>query len=73
MAPTTRTLHDWLSVHRTLLEAEEKLATMAGAFAAGMVTQAELNEQHRQVLALRELARTVFEAAVGRQNGAART
>jgi hypothetical protein len=64
MAPTTRTMQDWLKVHKALMEAELKLADLASRTSTGQVTEAELAGQHQQVLALRALAQSVFETAL---------
>jgi hypothetical protein len=57
-------MQDWLKVHKALMEAELKLAALAARVDSGGVTEAELEEQHRQVLALRALAQSVFETAL---------
>lgn len=57
-------MQDWLKVHRALMEAEAKLADMAVGYGSGSVTQAELDAQHKHVVALRALAKEVFEAAL---------
>lgn len=65
MVANSTTLQDWLRAHRALMEAEERFAALATGFAAGSVTQQQLDEGHQEVLALRMLCEAVFQKAVG--------
>ena len=64
MVANSTTLQDWLRAHQALMVAEQRLAALATGFAAGSVTQQQLDETHREVLALRMLCEAVFQKAV---------
>ena len=64
MVANSTTLQDWLRAHRALIEAEQRFAALATGFAAGTVTQQQLDETHDEILALRMLCEAVFQKAV---------
>lgn len=64
MVPNNTTLQDWLKAHAALLEAERHLSDLALDFAAGRITQEELNTARENVVVLRALCDTVFRRAV---------
>lgn len=64
MVANSTTLQDWLRAHRALLEAERRFADLATGFAAGSVTQQQLDQAHEELLALRMLCEAVFQKAV---------
>jgi glycerol dehydrogenase-like iron-containing ADH family enzyme len=64
MVANSTTLQDWLRAHRALMEAEQRFAALAMGFAAGTVSQQQLDHAHEELLALRMLCEAVFQKAV---------
>ena len=59
-----RALDNWLRMQRALIEQEARFAELAESYAAGDVDEADLQESHRVVQAMRELADAVFAEAL---------
>ena len=64
MVANSTTLQDWLKAHRALLDAEHALEQLATRYAAGDVTQQQLDQAQDDVRALRLLCDAVFAKAV---------
>ena len=64
MVANSTTLQDWLKAHRALLDAEHALEQLASGYAAGTVTQQDLDLAQEHVRALRLLCDAVFAKAV---------
>ena len=64
MVPNNTTLQDWLKAHDALIDAERQLSDAAVAFAAGRISQQELDTVRENVAMLRELCDAVFRKVV---------
>ena len=57
-------MDDWLRMHRAQIEQEKRFAQLAQAHAAGLLARTELDENHRVLLAMRELGELVLAEAL---------
>ena len=64
MVPNNTTLQDWLKAHDALMEAERRLSDAALDFAAGRISQEQLDSARENVTMLRDLCDAVFRKAV---------
>ncbi|HEX2547707.1 MAG TPA: hypothetical protein VHL79_22680 [Ramlibacter sp.] len=64
MVPNNTTLQDWLRAHDALVEAERNFAVLTTEFAAGRVSQQDLDAAWHLLRAQRALCDAVFQKAV---------